>query len=932
MQVIPPDQGDNFLRPLSIQSAGPLQTRRASSISQATDVSKASRRTIAVPTLSIDVPAPKARTTKLEKSISGDSNGHQSKAVAFLSPELSGDNTDDESSICQSPSWENYDLRKKNKKKQLQMKKRQKEQAAKKKLPAKLTKSAPPHSVRTEILSETPTPLVLPPRSSSRPFSSIITGSKETVERPSHVRQQSDVGPSQFKSPKPILPTADTGFLGGLKLERARAASMKRLSEAQHKTSAESSLSKLALASHPIIPPAPAPTAKLPESRPPRISSQRLSTHSARRTSRTSSLKPSPLRTESMASSPTEATMPDLSKVYKWRERTLREMNGESELKLFVPKEAPKCTMIVKAEEPKESKSSRGRSRQRKERSMISCFGDETQFKGHFPPPPGVRQHQRSQSMTTSRPPTDIMQRADSALGLMSSKNLKDTLQIDGSFTHPRQSPDPHSRTQSAGNSVSLASQKPQINHRQTSSASISTMRGLKDAAKAALHFKSSPSSPSSKGAVTSSQSAVKEVPKAARLLGEYNEMTMKKHRTQTHGPSNGSSDSSYSDSLPSPSTTTTPDTSRPQSQKGAPALVGEVGTGSAGNLLVNDDERTQRKSHYPIFATASVATPSVASRSSSPERSQKQISPKQPRLGMLQDNTNLVIPGYSNQSRKSVAPTLEPIPTVSLTMQDLMLVPSPRSSRASSVPANRLKVGQEVMERERDEKEPELINKETKTSQEALDRKNGAFSPFPTPSPLPRMPSLSKSRSSPDLKADTSFLPPLKHQPLVPPSRPRARDSSVSLPPPKATADSSDSDSSSSMTLKKSRRTLPPLPVVSSDAASYLKEARKSAPPSRSSRPPSFFTKSGNGIPALPGAAPIAKMFVECCGCKFYHDMPSKVYECMTNPDGLVEDRNLGVSGVISTMVKCPWCSHGMTTTCCAGYAAVVYLKEKLH
>jgi len=76
----------------------------------------------------------------------------------------------------------------------------------------------------------------------------------------------------------------------------------------------------------------------------------------------------------------------------------------------------------------------------------------------------------------------------------------------------------------------------------------------------------------------------------------------------------------------------------------------------------------------------------------------------------------------------------------------------------------------------------------------------------------------------------------------------------------------------------------------------------------------------------------PIAKMFVECCNCKFYHDMPSKLYECMAKPDAVVEDRLLGISGAITTMVKCPWCQHNMSTSCCAGYAAVVYLKEKLH
>lgn len=76
----------------------------------------------------------------------------------------------------------------------------------------------------------------------------------------------------------------------------------------------------------------------------------------------------------------------------------------------------------------------------------------------------------------------------------------------------------------------------------------------------------------------------------------------------------------------------------------------------------------------------------------------------------------------------------------------------------------------------------------------------------------------------------------------------------------------------------------------------------------------------------------PIAKMLVECCHCRFYQDMPSRVYEAMARPDDVIKDARLGVSGQVTTCVKCPWCAHNMSTACCAGYAAVVYLKEKLH
>ncbi|EDO03702.1 hypothetical protein SS1G_06183 [Sclerotinia sclerotiorum 1980 UF-70] len=79
-------------------------------------------------------------------------------------------------------------------------------------------------------------------------------------------------------------------------------------------------------------------------------------------------------------------------------------------------------------------------------------------------------------------------------------------------------------------------------------------------------------------------------------------------------------------------------------------------------------------------------------------------------------------------------------------------------------------------------------------------------------------------------------------------------------------------------------------------------------------------------------GIEPMAKMFVICCGCKYFHDLPSKLYECMAKPEAVVKDEGLGVSGVVSTRVSCPWCGHGMSTRCCEGWAAVVVLKERLH
>lgn len=140
---------------------------------------------------------------------------------------------------------------------------------------------------------------------------------------------------------------------------------------------------------------------------------------------------------------------------------------------------------------------------------------------------------------------------------------------------------------------------------------------------------------------------------------------------------------------------------------------------------------------------------------------------------------------------------------------------------------------------------------------------------------------------------------------------------------------------------------------------ASYLEEARKATPlappppllgsprlgpkvtpPSSIRSQPSStsdlaLAKAPRHVPGSPvvGGEPIAKMFVECCGCKFFHDMPSNLYEAMANPEAIIRPRgNVGFAGAVSMTVKCPWCSHEMSTKCCAGYAAMVYVKERLH
>lgn len=180
-----------------------------------------------------------------------------------------------------------------------------------------------------------------------------------------------------------------------------------------------------------------------------------------------------------------------------------------------------------------------------------------------------------------------------------------------------------------------------------------------------------------------------------------------------------------------------------------------------------------------------------------------------------------------------------------------------------------------------------------------------------------------------------TDLLPDLKHQPLYS-RKAKGGISSISLPnsPPPELVDAA--PRKSAMRASRKYNSNSDSALVSPGAA-YLQEARKAAPipptaTSRALRPHYAHKNSSTSVKSEGRSEPLAKMLVECCNCKFFHDMPSRVYECMAKPDSLVEDKLLGVSATITTMVKCPWCAHGMTTQCCSGYAAVVYLKEKLH
>ena len=214
----------------------------------------------------------------------------------------------------------------------------------------------------------------------------------------------------------------------------------------------------------------------------------------------------------------------------------------------------------------------------------------------------------------------------------------------------------------------------------------------------------------------------------------------------------------------------------------------------------------------------------------------------------------------------------------------------------------------------------------------------------------LVRKTSIKRPRSNPQLQTQTTvtnplpsldFLPQLKHQPLVkrePHFLPVGKDRFPPVPTNYATikimANKSAAASSNSSNA-------PDLKLI---PRSPLRTPSQFPVPGRTFNRSSTeigTVSSGKG-PAAEGmeAKPMAKLFVICCKCKFWHDLPSKLYEAMALPKELHKDENVAagkgkgqVAGArLETAVKCPWCEHAMTTWCCQGWTTVVYLHERHH
>lgn len=78
--------------------------------------------------------------------------------------------------------------------------------------------------------------------------------------------------------------------------------------------------------------------------------------------------------------------------------------------------------------------------------------------------------------------------------------------------------------------------------------------------------------------------------------------------------------------------------------------------------------------------------------------------------------------------------------------------------------------------------------------------------------------------------------------------------------------------------------------------------------------------------------AESLSKILLRCCGCGYFHDVPHRIYDQMTARLEESQEGKEERSAEKARHVRCPWCRHVLGVKCCAGYMAVVQLKERLH
>lgn len=215
------------------------------------------------------------------------------------------------------------------------------------------------------------------------------------------------------------------------------------------------------------------------------------------------------------------------------------------------------------------------------------------------------------------------------------------------------------------------------------------------------------------------------------------------------------------------------------------------------------------------------------------------------------------------------------------------------------------------------------------------------------------RKTSIKRPRSNPQLQSVTptppmpslDFLPQLKHQPLTKP-KPRSnlnptspdgsKPSHYQFPVPAAVQFNTIPTSNSAPNLAPGRSWgHRPLShhALGTETALAQRDPRRELGNRMSTQGPFSYAGAEKELDK-----PLAKMFVICCSCRFWHDLPSRVYEAMAVTKTLqrektqLRDEGEVEEAKLDTLVECPWCQHHMSIECCAGWTAVVYLHQRHH
>lgn len=1137
-----------------------LQVRRADSLSQHQNylMLKAVRRSVVLPPLSITIPQQQeegrrghsrgAETDRAsQKAGEGETDTGTTaealqKQVKFIAPD-EDEEMSDQSSICQSPSWEGYGQRKKEKKKEAERRRKEKEQAgkeakaAKKRYAARLSKLPPPPTPRdTSRIGG----LTNMDRSMSDPMlisqHLLPEGQHDNNYANDIDRAASADDLQQFRHYQPAVAEvlsdshADTRqFVGGARLERERDGplSPQVAIRGQRSPSFPPHLIYGNGINQRQNPHSPPPDGSVPTGYP---SAQPLTAKQESRSPR-EAFPPSASRTPLLrhSTAPTHgrsnSILQGASRIFKGRDG---KNNGDTEGSLPIDRSQELLAVPQTTD--------RGRNRdgyvkyqreQSVERSVAEIAYEQLVNNGSLPSSSTRSSSRHTQNTRRSSFTQEAKSVAMKLAGLRATSAGKEdstgTNRNNGQndyfnfMEHSQYGPglDPSSQRNQEIGRYALADERLLMSTRpfhvhderpatvSSSNSSVTSStpgnqskkgRSLRDAAKAAFNISRGPMPPPSTPKLPA------ELPPYSVLRGRMNhqalapavmdmpiailepalvapttavrdtatsrgEPTSGAAQSSSTQPSSGgvktteveaqvgsrvsegsSSSSAYEDGSPLPSPVTTPDTSRPQSSKDMPFIVGEVPSGTAGSLLVKDDQGTLRQSLEGSSSSSTSSTPRLSkseshesagmvdedrwSRTALPLEIDCDAQSFTTSLSNLDNIDETLSSAHEGGSHSSDTTSRQPGLSKSLSDTALRsrtsinalsnfvvpIEPPPRSKKRAQVAgglstspqetmqpqqqaANGIEVGHqgdtcqvEVAER-KSEKRERAMRRQHQNQARAADSEAAAQNWNGQEAANNHTFALPSRNTTPD--AGSTFLSATFSPSADYISDPYYGDFSEAAQAPtnRTRAPGPNKMSAASAGVPTSARTLSPIsqpapkvprpprmlsaptpPSRPSTATSSLPPAMPQPPPAAATRPatatpvsilkqparstsdPAQSLSSGTSRPqvlsALPKhmqlqagistrppvavaearVAPIAKMFVECCHCKFYHDMPSKLYECMAKPDAVVEDRMLGISGAITTMVKCPWCQHNMSTTCCAGYAAVVYLKEKLH